>query len=350
MSRFAFLALAALAFLAACGGGRDEGAIRRTVEDFVRALDDDPPRAYTLLAQECKDQIGFVEFAAGRSLFEGALGESELQVKDVEVLEEQDDETLADFQIVLISEGEEIPLSLGSDGPLWFVKEQGRWRFADCAFFGGGEEEEEGAAVAEPAPPEDDALSLARRAEADDDPGLPGEYVDLPAISGGPYPETAQHFSGELSYKQQGLPPAGGPHWGNAPCGDDPDDSPPLCGPVPRGIYRKPWPAESLVHTMEHAGVIIWYNTTDQSIIDQLDDFARDNDDKNLVLVPHPDIEAEHIAITVWSRRDKFPVSEYSRERLQRFIDVLYCRFDPEEFCGRIISEPVGEPFPLNDR
>ena len=101
---------------------------------------------------------------------------------------------------------------------------------------------------------------------------------------------------------------------------------------------------------MEHAGVVIWYNTADQSVADDLEDFAVEqlNDGTLLVLTPYPDMEPDTIAITVWSRRDKFPVSEYSRERLQRFIDVLYCRFDPEEFCGRIISEPLSGSFPLH--
>jgi hypothetical protein len=104
---------------------------------------------------------------------------------------------------------------------------------------------------------------------------------------------------------------------------------------VPWGIYREPWPAESLVHNMEHAGVIIWYNTSDQGVIDTLESFAQGQlrADERLVLVPYPDMDAERIAITVWSRRDEFPVSKFSSKRLQHFIDVLYCRFDPERFC-----------------
>jgi hypothetical protein len=178
--------------------------------------------------------------------------------------------------------------------------------------------------------------------EADDDPNLPGEYVNLPEIYDGYYgnhsgigTNTGAHKTGPIDYSAQGLPPAGGPHWGSARCPPDPAQAPPDCGPVPWGIYRAPWPAESLVHNMEHAGVIIWYHTSDQNVINKLEDFTQSQlrAGKMLVLVPYPDMEPERIAITVWSRRDEFSVSKYSSKRLQHFIDVLYCRFDPEHFC-----------------
>lgn len=187
--------------------------------------------------------------------------------------------------------------------------------------------------------PEDDPFARAVAAEADDGPSLPGEYVDLPAIYGGFYgndsgPSTAEHIHRQLDYAEQGLPPAGGPHWGSGACGNDPLSAPAFCGPAPWGIYREPWPAESLVHNMEHGGLIIWYNTADQAVIDDLENFGQENSNMLLVVTPYPDMEPEHIAITVWSRRDKFPVSDYSRDRLRRFVDALYCRFDPEGFCS----------------
>jgi hypothetical protein len=179
-----------------------------------------------------------------------------------------------------------------------------------------------------------------REVEADDDPNLPGEYIDLPAIYGGYYGNgeginTAAHRRGPIDYGVQGLPPAGGPHWGSSVCPDLPTLAPPDCGPVPWGIYREPWPAESLVHNMEHAGVIIWYRTDDQDVIDDLERFAQEELRLGvlLVLTPYPDMEEDRIAITVWSRRDEFSAKKLDRKRLQHFIDVLYCRFDPEEFC-----------------
>lgn len=184
------------------------------------------------------------------------------------------------------------------------------------------------------------ARDLAREAEADDDPSLPGEYVNLPAIYGGYYgnpngTNTAAHIHELIDYQPQGLPPAGGPHWGSRVCPADPAEAPLYCGPVPWGIYSEPWHAESLVHNMEHAGFVIWYNTTDQSVIDEVTTFATAQlrNGTLLVLTPYPDMEPETIAITVWSRRDRFPAGDYDPVRLRHFIDVLRCRFDPEQLC-----------------
>lgn len=176
------------------------------------------------------------------------------------------------------------------------------------------------------------------RIEGDLAPDKPGEHIDLQGIYDGFYGNrdgnsTAPHVStADVDYSEQGLPPAGGPHWSGA-CTDDPESSPAICGPAPFGIYRTPWQAETLIHNMEHGGTVIWYDTTDQAFIDELEEFVKDNSDKLLVLAPFPDMEDESVAITVWARRDKFPVSEYSLNRIKEFMDAFYCKFDPEDFC-----------------
>ncbi len=176
-------------------------------------------------------------------------------------------------------------------------------------------------------------------AEASDDPSLPGQYVDLPNIYDGPYGSgdggTGGHVSRDIDYVADGNtnPPAGGPHWSGR-CAEDPSDAPAFCGPAPWGIYREPWEPATLVHNMEHAGVIIWYNTSAQQTIDELEDIAeaRLEDGTNLVLAPYPDMEPETIALTAWSRIEKFPVTEYSKSRMEKFIDTHERRFNPEGF------------------
>ncbi len=186
--------------------------------------------------------------------------------------------------------------------------------------------------------PVSDGFGDAARVEADEAPDKPGEHVDLQGIYDGFYgsregDSTAGHTSTtDVEYTDQELPPVGGPHWAGG-CGRDVDSSPAVCGPAPWGIFRTPWQPETLIHNMEHGGTIIWYDTTDQAIIDDLEDFVEDNRDKLLVLTPYPDMDDEHVAITVWARRDKFPVSEYSRDRIEDFMDAFYCKFDPEGFC-----------------
>lgn len=168
-------------------------------------------------------------------------------------------------------------------------------------------------------------------AEADDSPELPGEYIDLPAIYGGPYPETGGHLRESIDYEAEGNsnPPTGGPHW-NAGCGDDPSAAPAFCGPAPWGIYREPWDPETLVHNMEHGGVVIWYNSDDGAVRDQLEQLVLDSDADLLVLAPYPDMEDETVAITSWTRIDKFPVAELTEERVNEFIDTHLRRFNPE--------------------
>jgi hypothetical protein len=199
--------------------------------------------------------------------------------------------------------------------------------------------------------PEGNSFAGAARTEADPAPDLPGEFVNLQKIYGGSYgategPNTAEHVTRDVDYVNDCAaddetvcntnPPAGGPHWGSSACPEDPTDAPPYCGPVGWGLYREPWPAEALVHNMEHGGLVLWYNTTNQEIIDELEDIAERelNGEKLFVMAPYPDMEPETIALTAWARIDKFPVSEYSEERVDNFIEKLKCRFNPETMSG----------------
>jgi hypothetical protein len=183
----------------------------------------------------------------------------------------------------------------------------------------------------------------AQAAETDASPDLPGDFVNLPEIysddsgpaSYGGSPPTAPHVTREVGYEEeQGLPPTGGPHWGSGPCSTDLASSTAFCGPVPVGFYpQEAWDAESLVHNMEHTGVVVWYNTIDQEIVDDLREFAEDNRSRFLVVSPFPEMEEETVAITAWSRRLIMSVDDYDRDKLKDFLDAHECRFDPEGFC-----------------
>jgi len=53
-------------------------------------------------------------------------------------------------------------------------------------------------------------------------------------------------------------------------------------------------------------------------------------DGRNIIMTPYPDMEADTIAFTSWSRLDKFPMDQYSDERLTRFVEAHERRFNPE--------------------
>lgn len=116
------------------------------------------------------------------------------------------------------------------------------------------------------------------------------------------------------------------------------NSNPPTSGPHdPRApqfrIYNDPVPKETVVHAMEHGGVIIWYNCTDcQDTVDQLKEIAREylRKNKNVLMTPYPEMEPNTIALTAWTRLDKFSVPDFTPERVKRFIDAHHCRYRPE--------------------
>jgi hypothetical protein len=176
------------------------------------------------------------------------------------------------------------------------------------------------------------------KAELNDDPNIAGTYfAPHPGIDG--QPETGderRHFNtGQVVpiCTQEQLDS------GNI---SDPlcyHSNPPTSGPhtqTPQGFtnLENPAPKENIIHSMEHGGVYIWYNTSDQEAIDLLKDVVNNNTDRRRFVgsTIYTEMEEETIAITSWTRLDKFPVSELTRERLQDFIDDNHKRFNPEGF------------------
>jgi hypothetical protein len=189
-----------------------------------------------------------------------------------------------------------------------------------------------------------DNLAVWQQVESDPASGLPGEYVNLPvafaedgvlahygASSG---PTTNGHVAHDVDYSAEGFPPAGGPHWGQGSCGTRPAEASPFCGPVPWGIYRDEWHPESLVHNEEHGGVIVWYNSADLGVRDQLESWASDElrSGTFVVMAPYSVLPQDTVALTAWARRDVFPTSDMTGSRVKDFIDQMSCRFNPEGF------------------
>jgi hypothetical protein len=115
--------------------------------------------------------------------------------------------------------------------------------------------------------------------------------------------------------------------------------NPPTSGPhssSPQGFgnMTNPAPKENVLHSMEHGGVYIWYNTADQQAVDLIKSLVDDNTDRRRFVgsTIYPGMESETIAITSWTRLDKFPVSELTKDRLQKFVDEHHKRFNPEGF------------------
>ena len=114
-------------------------------------------------------------------------------------------------------------------------------------------------------------------------------------------------------------PPTSGPHGSS---------------PMPFRVLDNPAPKESLVHNMEHGGVIVWVNTSDARIVQEIESVVQAAlDRRRLVVVsPYPSMEPETIALTSWTRLDKFEVSEFNKSRIEDFIAIHQRRFNPEGF------------------
>jgi Protein of unknown function (DUF3105) len=115
--------------------------------------------------------------------------------------------------------------------------------------------------------------------------------------------------------------------------------NPPVSGPhADQPAQFKVWdneaPKENLLHSMEHGAVVVWYNTDNQDVIDQLAKIVNDNlnQRKLMVMSRYEGLEPDTIAVTSWTRLDKFAVSDFTKKRVQNFIDANERRFNPEGF------------------
>jgi hypothetical protein len=177
-----------------------------------------------------------------------------------------------------------------------------------------------------------------QKAQLDADPRLPGVYVPphpgADGLSGNG--DDRQHFgngvvqpictqeqidSGQIfdPICYQSNPPTSGPH---------------ASSPMTFGVLQNPAPKENLIHNMEHGGVVVWYNTDDADVIDELESIVRDALDRRrlVVMSRYTEMEPNTVALTAWTRIDKFSVSEFTRKRVTDFIEEHQRRFNPEGF------------------
>jgi hypothetical protein len=99
-------------------------------------------------------------------------------------------------------------------------------------------------------------------------------------------------------------------------------------------VFEFSIPKENLVHNMEHGGVVIWYSTTNAAAIATLTQLAQQAIDggHQVVMTRYDDMEADSIALTSWTRLDKFRAGELTVARVQAFIAANERRFNPEGF------------------
>ena len=175
-----------------------------------------------------------------------------------------------------------------------------------------------------------ESQSAGAEAEQDRDPSLPGEWIDPGGVYGSDE-HTGTHFAAGTVYPVCTDEVTENCYTSNPPTSGSHD---PVA--VQWGIYDEPQRKEQLLHNMEHAGVVVWYNCTGcEDVISELKDIVLGylEDGRLLVMTPYPEMEPDTIALTGWSRLDKFGVDEFDEGRVRRFIEAHECRFDPESIC-----------------
>lgn len=127
----------------------------------------------------------------------------------------------------------------------------------------------------------------------------------------------AKNYGDPLCYNSN--PPTSGPH---------------AQSPMPFQVLTAPAPKENLVHNMEHGGVVVWYNTTDAAAIATLTQAVNDMllSGQLVVMSRYVEMEPDTIALTSWTRLDKFATGELSRQRVLEFVVNHQRRFNPEGF------------------
>ncbi|HEY7270763.1 MAG TPA: DUF3105 domain-containing protein [Dehalococcoidia bacterium] len=177
----------------------------------------------------------------------------------------------------------------------------------------------------------------AYKPEFDSSPAIPGVYVPPnPGIDGRlltrddilhldpgvHYPLcSAENISANrIAGCYNSNPPTSGPH---------------AAAPAAFKVFDFAVPKENLVHNMEHGGVVIWYGpTTNAAAVSTLTRLALDAEaaGRLVVMSPYPDLEPDPIALTSWTRLDKFKSSELTEKRVTDFIGGNERRFNPEGF------------------
>jgi hypothetical protein len=184
----------------------------------------------------------------------------------------------------------------------------------------------------------------ARAAEEDDDPELPGKFVETQGRQHTPpYPLGAEDQvpfceEGEVSDDcYASNPPTSGLHLPvarNVFIGDVTLNLPP-----DPNIYDIEIPREAIPHILEHAGVFVGYRCSTpacEGMVDKLRTAVRLQLDagRRVVMAPDSDLELDTIALVSWTRIDKFLADDFGEGRVRAFIEAHSCRFDPEGVCA----------------
>ncbi|MEX2587849.1 MAG: DUF3105 domain-containing protein [Actinomycetota bacterium] len=120
-------------------------------------------------------------------------------------------------------------------------------------------------------------------------------------------------------------------HLGQGQTYDDYQTNPPTSGPhnpqpAPWGSYRETVDPESLVHSLEHGGIVVHYKDLGNSEVDALENLV-DSYRNGVISNPNDSIDAP-IAIASWTK--SMECQQYSSDVIQGYVS-LECNKAPEK-------------------
>lgn len=161
----------------------------------------------------------------------------------------------------------------------------------------------------------------------------PPEQDSSAALPGVFYPSQGNHHLqvGMPFTQYNSNPPTSGPHWLAGHPYQLPSGAA-IATPPQWGIYAEELPNETLVHSMEHGGVVIWYRPRtgcDAACVTDLRTLVRRYLGRNhhLILVPSGGLD-HAIAVTAWTRLETF--DRFDASAIARFISAHEGRYNPE--------------------
>lgn len=127
---------------------------------------------------------------------------------------------------------------------------------------------------------------------------LPGEFI---ADQG------REHITARGDFVYNSSPPTSGPHFPRA---------------AEWGTYKEEIDDETIIHNLEHGGIWVSYKPgMPEEIRKKLESFY-EKWGRKVIVAPRSKNDSD-IALAAWNHLDKFNVSEYSDERVEKFIKAF---------------------------
>lgn len=117
----------------------------------------------------------------------------------------------------------------------------------------------------------------------------------------------AEHVAPGHQFSYNSNPPTSGPHFAS---------------PAEWGVYKEELPDQTLIHNLEHGGIWISYKPgIPDETREKLEKFY-EAWGRKIIVAPRSANESD-VALAAWNRLDAFSVSEFSEERVERFIKAF---------------------------